>query len=79
MYIAILREDSRVLYVFNTETADDDTSLGIEVSPEVFEQMWSSGRFGDWLYGNGTFSHDPEPAPPVSGEAPAGEIPQAVL
>lgn len=81
MYKAILREDNRIIYVFNTETADDDPSNSVEVPVDTFKEIWQSGRFGDWVYNNGNFSHDPEPELVLKNpnNPSTGTIPESIL
>jgi hypothetical protein len=75
MYIAILNDNGRVNYIIKSE---EDSSAGPEVSQDIFQQIWQSGKFGDWVYLNNLFKYDPLPIQPGLIK-PSGEIPQQVL
>ena len=84
MYVVSLNTEKRIVDVYDTEQLVDDGVETFPLSEQAFQQVWASGRNGDWVYQNGAVSYaplpEPEPySPPVNAGLPSGTMPQSIL
>jgi hypothetical protein len=84
MYVVSLNTENRIVDVYDTEQLVDEGVETFPISEQDFQQVWASGRNGNWVYQNGVVTHDPLPepepyTPPTTAGMPSGTMPQSIL